>query len=591
MTRNKDLVNRIMAERVIKDGIGFHTTETYIPQSPTSRQELFLSLDNRLEVFYGGAAGGGKSSALLMAAAKYVDVPNYAALLLRRSYADLALPGALMDRAYQWFNGKAHWSGMEKKWTFPSGATISFGYLATENDKYQYLSSEFQFIGFDEVTQFTESQYTYLFSRLRRLKNSAVPLRIRSGSNPGGPGAMWIKARFIPDDFTPEMALDEIVREKDAVDEETGEKIVRYFVPARLDDNPHIDQREYEESLRNLDPITRAQLRRGDWQITVRGDILYNWDENQLVVPWSRFRHVFRMNSNQIPAHWRLGVFQDFGTTREHPCITGWFATAAENAPTINGVKLAGSVFLYRVLIENQCTARNIKKQIYDHMKEGSEIGRTYLWQMSHEANSARLEYLNSSDDLGFSLPFSAWETGKTRGIEQLKYAIQPKDLDKAHPFNTGVMGHPSLYILVDDEQVFNPQTVWSGLDTGMSRVRAEGPAYKWDVPKSGEVAKQLVPYALFNDAMDVLRGAAATYWPSMEELSTAEMLEMEANKNISFEISNKLSNKETLTEGQQMSLQHAYSLATKKMRKEGFLDEYGMEPLESDFLDISKGW
>ena len=59
----------------------------YCPNLPTisTPQSLFLLLDG-LEAFYGGAAGGGKSDALLMAALMYVDVPGYAALILRRTY-------------------------------------------------------------------------------------------------------------------------------------------------------------------------------------------------------------------------------------------------------------------------------------------------------------------------------------------------------------------------------------------------------------------------------------------------------------------------------------------------------------------------
>ena len=82
-------------------------------------------------------------------------------------------------------------------WRFPSGASLSFGYLDTEADKYRYQSAEYQFIGFDELTQFSESQYTYMFSRLRRLKGSSVPLRMRGASNPGGYGHEWVKQRFI----------------------------------------------------------------------------------------------------------------------------------------------------------------------------------------------------------------------------------------------------------------------------------------------------------------------------------------------------------------------------------------------------------
>jgi len=203
------------------------------------------------EGFYGGAAGGGKSDALLMAALQYVDVPGYRAILFRRTYADLALPGALMDRAAEWLGPTdARWDGMEKTWVFPSGATLSFGYLATENDKYRYQGAEFQFVGFDELTHFLESQYRYLFSRIRRLKTATVPLRMRAASNPGGVGHEWVKQRFIVE----------------------GREKGRPFIPARLTDNPFLDQREYTESLMQLDPITRAQLLSGDWQAREAGN-------------------------------------------------------------------------------------------------------------------------------------------------------------------------------------------------------------------------------------------------------------------------------------------------------------------------------
>jgi hypothetical protein len=161
------IVNNIMTRQTLTTGVGFHT-DTFSPHTPTLRQQLFLDLKDELEVFYGGAAGGGKSDALLMAALEYVHIPGYAALLFRRTHTDLAKPGALMDRAITWLHGKAHWNEQKKMFTFPGGGRIVFGYLDTENVKLRYQSDEYQFIGFDELTHFTESMYTYLFSRLRK---------------------------------------------------------------------------------------------------------------------------------------------------------------------------------------------------------------------------------------------------------------------------------------------------------------------------------------------------------------------------------------------------------------------------------------
>lgn len=529
-------------------GVTVDAPQSFTPQKPTPRQKLFLDLHDHKEVFYGGAAGGGKSSALLMAALEHVDVPNYSALLLRRTYADLSKQGALMDRAKEWLTGTgASWNEQRKMWTFPSGARLAFGYLETENDKFQYQGAEYQFIGFDELSQFTKTQYSYLFSRLRRLKDSSVPIRMRSGSNPGGIGSQWVNERFIPEGFTPDDAIEERVWIKSDVDEETGEPIERYFVPARLDDNPFLDQEEYELSLRELDPVTRAQLRRGDWQITVRGDILYMWSEPHVIITWSQFEKVF--GSRHIPLHWKLGVFQDWGTTEGHPCVTKWFATAGENSPVVNGIKLAGSVFCYRSMMLTTCTASEVKQEIYARMMPQNEIPRTQYWQMSHEASSERLEYLRQQPSTPYSLPFHNWPTGRTRGIEQLKNAITIRDTDKPHPFKPDVYGHPRLYFIVDDNEYLNPKT-----EAGMLRVRQEAPAYKWAVPKSGETAPTLVPYALFNDAIDVVKGAAASYFPEIEPLTNTERVEVAMPTEYKIAAMLKKTGRKHLTDSQQIA-------------------------------------
>lgn len=185
------------------------------------------------------------SSALLMAALQFVDIPDYAAIIFRLKHSDLALPGALMDRASDWLGGTdARWNGQEKTWRFPSGASLTFGYLDSANDRFRYQSAEFQFVGFDELTQFKETDYTYLFSRQRRLSGSKVPIRMRGATNPGGIGHAWVKKRFLT---------------------KQGVEAGRVFIPAKLEDNEHVDIKEYEQSLNQLDSFTRKQLRFGVW--------------------------------------------------------------------------------------------------------------------------------------------------------------------------------------------------------------------------------------------------------------------------------------------------------------------------------------
>lgn len=206
-------------------------------------------------MFYGGAAGGGKSDALLMAALQYVDIPGYAAIIFRKNYSELTLPGALLDRSREWLSKFQSqgvvWKEQEKTWHFPSSATISFGYLDNATDMYRYQGAEFQFVAFDELTEFSEKAFKFLYSRLRRLETSEIPLRIRAASNPGGVGHDWVKQRFITEGL------------------EKG----RIFIPARLDDNPYLDRGSYTQSLNQLDPITRQRLLLGDWSARDTGNL------------------------------------------------------------------------------------------------------------------------------------------------------------------------------------------------------------------------------------------------------------------------------------------------------------------------------
>ena len=241
--------------------------EDFCPLDPTPKQREFLDLKCR-EAFYGGAAGGGKSTALLMGALQHAYVPGYSALILRRDRQRLQLAGGLIPRSHEWLTGReALWNANRFQWTFLTNgppATITFGYLQSPNDKYRYGSSEYQYIAFDELTEFELDDYLFLFSRLRRTRDFSAPLRVRAASNPGGTGHVWVKGRLLRDAI--QGPQEEGVAAKD-----------RQFVPAQIADNPHLDAQEYRQSLLNLPPVTRERLLNGDWSIQTAGQFKEEW--------------------------------------------------------------------------------------------------------------------------------------------------------------------------------------------------------------------------------------------------------------------------------------------------------------------------
>lgn len=238
---------------VLADQLGpLHLPREYCPIEPNVKQEWFLRRDE-LEVFFGGSAGPGKSWGLLMAALQYVDHPGYHALLLRPSLTEFEQPGGLIEVSDNWLGtSDAFWHGSKRSWTFPSGATIRFGYLSNTGDLRQYKGPSYSFCGFDELTGFRETLYRGMFRVLRQAKGRLddVPLRMRSASNPGDVGHGWVKSYFI----------EEASRNKGAV-----------FVPATIQDNPDLDYDAYLKSLSHMSPIDQMRLINGDWDVMEEG--------------------------------------------------------------------------------------------------------------------------------------------------------------------------------------------------------------------------------------------------------------------------------------------------------------------------------
>lgn len=163
--------------------------------TPQPKQIEFLQR-GEYEAFYGGAAGGGKSDSLLMEALRQVHLPNYRALIMRKTFPQMT---ELIDRSEelypQAFPG-AKFNGSEHVWKFPKGAKIYFGSMQYTKDKTKYQGKHFDFIGFDELTHFTYDEYAYLFSR-NRPSGPGTRVYMRATGNPGGVGHGWVKSRFI----------------------------------------------------------------------------------------------------------------------------------------------------------------------------------------------------------------------------------------------------------------------------------------------------------------------------------------------------------------------------------------------------------
>lgn len=227
------------------------------------------------EVLYGGSAGGGKSYAMVADPVRYLNNPNSRMLLVRRSTEELRELISVSKQLYPQAIPGIKFLERDKTWVAPSGATLWMSYLDRDDDVMRYQGQAFNWIGFDELTQWpTPYPWNYMRSRLRSTAVSGLPLYMRATSNPGGPGHQWVKKTFI-DPERPNKSFW-------ATDPETGDTICwpkghtrqgeplfkRRFIPATLFDNPYLaDDGMYEANLLSLPEHQRRQLLEGDWDV------------------------------------------------------------------------------------------------------------------------------------------------------------------------------------------------------------------------------------------------------------------------------------------------------------------------------------
>ncbi len=319
----------------------------------TETQLKFITADAD-EVLFGGAAGGGKSYGQLVDALLFaLKYPCSHQLVLRRTFPELE-HSLIMNSLQIYPASVCSYHVSSRKWNFRNGSVIEFGYCQAESDVLRYQGAEYDVVRFDELTHFTESQYTYLLSRVRG--TNGYPKQIKSSTNPGGVGHTWVKSRFI-DGAVP----------NEAQTTDFGTK--RLFIPSFVQDNKFLMKSDnaYISRLKQLPENERRALLYGEWEI-FDGQVFTEWRNNPSGYKTRRFSHV--IEPFKIPKEWRRFRAFDFGYSK--PFAVSWYA-----------VDYDGRVYNYRELygctgkpdVGVKWTAQKIADKIIELEAEEREAG------------------------------------------------------------------------------------------------------------------------------------------------------------------------------------------------------------------------
>lgn len=284
-------------------------------------QTEFLST-TAFEVLFGGAAGPGKTFALVFDAlgfqyektplGKYaIEMPEYRGVLFRRQTTQLAdlideckkiypdfgglyLSGRKGDPGASFNFPKYYSKGGRVYKTYTEGARIFLCHLNEEKDKENHQGFEYQYEGFDELTQFLYSQYIYLFSRARSII-PGLPPRIRATANPVGIGLKWVKERFKPhiEQYKIKYFVSNPSDDKDyrgiEVNKSFPDALSRSYIPGKLDENI---------TLKESDPGYRARIKAMGIKMS-KALLDSDWDvmEGQFFDLWNRHVHIIHENN------------------------------------------------------------------------------------------------------------------------------------------------------------------------------------------------------------------------------------------------------------------------------------------------------
>lgn len=222
----------------------------YVPQP----KQLDFHESTVPNVILEGSRGTGKSLAIRNDAhMRALAFPGLTYLIVRRTMPELK-KSHLKDigREMLAFGGTFHKT--DNIAFYPNGSQGYFSHCETEDDMMKLLSSEFAIVYFDEISTFTWTMVQKIASCVRVSEESGLLALVRGGTNPLGVGAAEIRTHYITKDVNLEEDPD--YRPEDYL-----------AIHTTLEDNAHIDKKQYIARLSGLPEHVRRAWLDGEWII------------------------------------------------------------------------------------------------------------------------------------------------------------------------------------------------------------------------------------------------------------------------------------------------------------------------------------
>lgn len=258
------------------------------------KQERFHATSADIAL-YGGAAGGGKSWSLLFEPLRHVQVPGFGAVIFRRTTPQIMNEGGLWDESEKMYGLMgARPTKTRRVWEWPNGQHFRFSHLEHEKNKLDYQGAQIPYIGFDELTHFSRTQFFYMLGRNR--STCGVKPYVRATCNPDalswvadfiawwiGPDGFPIEERcgvvrwFVTVSNAPVWGGSEAELKKQYPDLDAKSFT---FINAKLTDNQILMTADpgYRANLQALPLHERMALEQGNWKAFKQGKLFrYEW--------------------------------------------------------------------------------------------------------------------------------------------------------------------------------------------------------------------------------------------------------------------------------------------------------------------------